>query len=141
MSKNKKKIAFFFLLIIISFVFTIKWLSNKDIDLSVETLELLLEVFGNRQSVIARELTKLNEEYIRGSLVELNQIDEATLKGEMVVLVEGNQSNSDDISDERIIERIKYYLNYKIEKKTAIELVKNELNVGKNRVYKLAMDL
>ncbi len=106
-----------------------------------KTLELLLEVFGNRKAVIARELTKLNEEYIRGSLEELNQIDEATLKGEMVVLVEGNQSNSDDISDERIIERIKYYLNYKIDKKTAIELAKNELNVGKNRVYKLAMDL
>ena len=101
----------------------------------------MLEVFGNRKAVIARELTKLNEEYIRGSLEELNQIDEATLKGEMVVLVEGNQSNSDDISDERIVERIKYYLNYKIDKKTAIELVKNELNVGKNRVYKLAMDL
>ena len=106
-----------------------------------KTLELLLEVFGNRKAVIARELTKLNEEYIRGSLEELNQIDEATLKGEMVVLVEGNQSNSDDISDERIVERLKYYLNYKIDKKTAIELVKNELNVGKNRVYKLAMDL
>ena len=106
-----------------------------------KTLELLLEVFGKRKAVIARELTKLNEEYIRGSLEELNQIDEATLKGEMVVLVEGNQSNSDDISDERIIERIKYYLDYKIDKKTAIELVKNELNVGKNRIYKLAMDL
>ena len=106
-----------------------------------KTLELLLEVLGNRKAVIARELTKLNEEYIRGSLEELNQIDEATLKGEMVVLVEGNQSNSNDISDEIIIERIKYYLNYKIDKKTAIELVKNELNVGKNRVYKLAMDL
>ena len=59
----------------------------------------------------------------------------------MVVLIEGNQSNSDDISDEKIIERLKYYLNYKIDKKTAIELVKNELSVGKNRVYKLAMDL
>ena len=101
----------------------------------------MLEVFGNRKAVIARELTKLNEEYIRGTLEELNQIDETTLKGEMVVLVEGNQSNSEDISDEIIIERLKYYLSYKIDKKTAIELVKNELNVGKNRVYKLAMDL
>ena len=106
-----------------------------------KTIELMLEVFGNRKAVIARELTKLNEEYIRGTLEELNQIDETTLKGEMVVLVEGNQSNSEDISDEIIIERLKYYLSYKIDKKTAIELVKNELNVGKNRVYKLAMDL
>ena len=106
-----------------------------------KTLEVMLEVFGNRRAVIARELTKINEEYIRGTLEELNQIDESTLKGEMVVLIEGNKVNSDELPDEVIIERLKYYLNYKIDKKTAIELVKNELNVGKNRVYKLAMDL
>ena len=101
----------------------------------------MLEVFGNRNAVIARELTKLNEEYIRGTLKELNEIDESTLKGEMVVLIQGNKSSNDEISDEVIIERLKYYLDYKIDKKTAIELVKNDLQVGKNRVYKLAMDL
>lgn len=106
-----------------------------------KTLEVMLEVFGNRNAVIARELTKLNEEYIRGTLEELNQIDEQTLKGEMVVLIEGKKKDSDELSDELIIERLKYYLSYKIDKKTAIELVKNELNIGKNRVYKLAMDL
>ena len=106
-----------------------------------KTLEIMLEVFGNRNAVIARELTKLNEEYIRGTLKELNEIDESTLKGEMVVLIQGNKSSNDEISDEVIIERLKYYLAYKIDKKTAIELVKNDLQVGKNRVYKLAMDL
>ena len=106
-----------------------------------KTLEVMLEVFGNRNAVIARELTKLNEEYIRGTLKELNEIDESTLKGEMVVLIQGNKSSNDEICDEVIIERLKYYLAYKIDKKTAIELVKNDLQVGKNRVYKLAMDL
>ncbi len=106
-----------------------------------KTLEVMLEVFGNRNAVIARELTKLNEEYIRGTLKELNEIDESTLKGEMVILIQGNKSSNDEISDEVIIERLKYYLAYKIDKKTAIELVKNDLQVGKNRVYKLAMDL
>ena len=106
-----------------------------------KTLEIMLEVFGNRNAVIARELTKLNEEYIRGTLKELNEIDESTLKGEMVVLIQGNKSSNDEISDEVIIEKLKYYLAYKIDKKTAIELVKNDLQVGKNRVYKLAMDL
>ena len=101
-----------------------------------KTLEVMLEVFGNRNAVIARELTKLNEEYIRGTLKELNEIDESTLKGEMVVLIQGNKSSNDEICDEVIIERLKYYLAYKIDKKTAIELVKNDLQVGKNRVYK-----
>lgn len=106
-----------------------------------KTLEVMLEVFGNRNAVIARELTKLNEEYIRGTLKELNDIDESTLKGEMVVLIQGNKPSNNEIGDEVIIERLKYYLAYKIDKKTAIELVKNDLQVGKNRVYKLAMDL
>ena len=106
-----------------------------------KTLENMFEVFGNRNAVIARELTKLNEEYIRGTLKELSEIDESTLKGEMVVLIQGNKSSNNEISDEVIIERLTYYLAYKIDKKTAIELVKNDLQVGKNRVYKLAMDL
>ena len=106
-----------------------------------KTLELMFEVFGDREAVIARELTKLNEEYIRGSLSELVEIDEETLKGEMVVLVRGKESSSEDISDEQIKEKLLYYMGYKIDKKTAIELVKNDFNIGKNRVYKIATEL
>ena len=106
-----------------------------------KTLELMFEVFGDREAVIARELTKLNEEYIRGSLSELVEIDEETLKGEMVVLVRGKECSSEDISDEQIKEKLLYYMSYKIDKKTAIELVKNDFNIGKNRVYKIATEL
>ena len=106
-----------------------------------KTLELMLEVLGNRDAVIARELTKLNEEYIRGSLEELVNIDEETLKGEMVVLIRGNESSGEEISDEMIKEKLLYYMSYKIDKKTAIELVKNDFNIGKNRVYKIATEL
>ena len=106
-----------------------------------KTLELMFEVFGNRDAVIARELTKLNEEYIRGLLSELVKINEETLKGEMVVLVRGKECSSEDISDEQIKEKLLYYMSYKIDKKTAIELVKNDFNIGKNRVYKIATEL
>ena len=106
-----------------------------------ETIELLHDVFGNRNAVIARELTKLNEEYIRGSLDELVNLDFSTLKGEMVVLVEGKISLNEEVSEEQIKERLKYYLDYGISKKTAIELVKNDLQIGKNQVYKIAQDL
>ena len=106
-----------------------------------KTLELMFEVFGNRDAVIARELTKLNEEYIRGSLKELSEIDEDTLKGEMVVLIRGKEKSEEEITDEVIKEKLLYYMSYKIDKKTAIELVKNDFNVGKNRVYKISMEL
>ena len=106
-----------------------------------KTLKNLSEVLGNREAVIARELTKINEEYIRGTLGELTAIDADSLKGEMVIIVSGKKRSDSEVSDQEIIERLKYYLSYKIDKKTAIELVKNDFNIGKNRVYKIATDL
>ena len=58
----------------------------------------------------------------------------------MVVLIEGNE-NKEEISDEQIKERLLYYMDYGISKKTAIELTKNDLKIGKNQVYKVAQDL
>ena len=52
-------------------------------------LQELEEVFGDRQAVLARELTKIHEEFLRGKLSELKTIDEP--RGEFVVLVEGNK--------------------------------------------------
>ena len=106
-----------------------------------ETVKLLHECLGNREIVIARELTKLNEEYIRGTLDEFEGFDYNTLKGEMVVLVHGNNETSNDISDEDIKERLLYYLGYEISKKVAIELTSHDLKVGKNRVYSIAQKL
>lgn len=56
-------------------------------------IEQLCEVFGeNRNAVIAREISKIHEEYIRGSLGELKtMLSEKSLKGEIVVLIEGQK--------------------------------------------------
>lgn len=54
------------------------------------TLTALAEALGERRFVIARELTKLHEEYLRGSLQEdAGRISQQGVRGEMVVLVEG----------------------------------------------------
>lgn len=104
-----------------------------------ETLELLLKVLGNREVVLARELTKINEEYIRGNLQELNSIDPSTIKGEIVLIVAGEEKK--EIDDEDIIKRLKFIINKGVNKKAAIEIVVDELGVRKNRVYKLAESL
>lgn len=104
-----------------------------------ETLELLLKVLGNREVVLARELTKMNEEYIRGNLQELNSIDPSTIKGEIVLIVAGEEKK--EIDDEDIIKRLKFIIDKGVNKKAAIEIVVDELGVRKNRVYKLAESL
>ena len=99
----------------------------------------LNDVLGNRRAVIARELTKINEEFIRGRLLELIEIDEATLKGEMVVLVEGNKDRP-IVNEQKIKERVGYYMERGYSKKDATELVSAELDVPKNQVKKIIIN-
>ena len=101
-----------------------------------KTLKLMFEVFGNREATIARELTKLNEEYIEGSLEELSSIDKSTLIGEMVIIVEGNKE--ENIIDEKIIlDRAEYLLKKNIRTKDVADILAYEFNINKNYAYDL----
>ena len=52
-------------------------------------LTSLLKIFGNRDIALCREISKKYEEVIRGTVEEVLQIADS-LRGEMVVVVEGN---------------------------------------------------
>ena len=101
-----------------------------------QTLEILLEVLGDRKASLQRELTKLNEEKIYGSLSELLNIDESTLKGEMVIIVEGNNSK-EEFTDEDILEKYEYFISKGMNKKDAIDAITDIYQVRKNRIKDL----
>ena len=105
-----------------------------------ETIKLLFSIFGDRKCVIARELTKLNEEYISGTLSELVNLDFKTVKGEIVVILEGQKQENELISDKIIKEKLKFYISLGVSSKAAIQIAVEELKVPKNRVYKLAQE-
>ena len=102
----------------------------------MKTLKLLRDSLGNRYICLARELTKLNEEYIRGTLDELLEIDEATIKGEIVLIIEGNK-NEATIDDEQIKARVAYFVNLGLSQKDAIQVTSEEFKINKNYVKKL----
>ena len=104
----------------------------------IRMLNNLYSVLGDRRITLARELTKLNEEYIRGTLSELINLEEDTLKGEMVIIVEGNKEIK-EITDESIKDKIGYLMSTGLSKKDAIEKASIELNVPKNRIKKLVL--
>ena len=106
-----------------------------------ETIKLLFSVFGDRTCVIARELTKLNEEYISGSLSELVNLDFKTIKGEIVLVLEGQNAENELINDKKIQEKLRFYMSLGVTEKAAIQIAVEELKVPKNRVYKLAQQL
>jgi len=65
-----------------------------------KTLTAMAEVLGDRQAVVARELTKVHEEFVRGSLSELaERYGEAKPKGEIVLLVAGAFDDAERTSD------------------------------------------
>lgn len=101
-----------------------------------KTLQDLYQVLGNRKAVLARELTKKFEEYIRGTLEELSSIDEETLKGEMVILVEG-QKEEIKISDEVVIKEVDALIKSGLSKKDAIKEASSKLGINKNLVYSI----
>ncbi len=103
------------------------------------TTHLLYEVMGDRKATIARELTKLNEEYIEGSLSELVTLDFSTLIGEMVIVLEGN-NKEESVDDNSILSRADDLLKRNISLKDVSDIISFELKVGKNYVYNLLLN-
>ena len=99
-----------------------------------DTLSNMLEVFGDRNISINREISKIHEEIVRGKISELiDLVDE--MKGEFVIIVEGNNEVV-DYSSMSIIDHVKVYVDDGMSEKDAIKLVAKERNVAKSIVYK-----
>ena len=104
----------------------------------MKTLVSMQKIFGNRKICLCRELTKKFEEYIRGTLDELVTIDENTLKGEMVIIVEGNKDETSSfVSDEDIMAYVNSLREVGLSTKDAIKNASSTLKVNKNYIYKL----
>jgi 16S rRNA (cytidine1402-2'-O)-methyltransferase len=104
------------------------------------TLESMLEVLGDRQIVLARELTKIHEEYIRGSLSTILEQLGDTIKGEFVIIVDGNFQSKQEMEIETLNElsleeHYKFYENQGLDKKEIIKKIAKDRNVSKNEIY------
>ena len=103
----------------------------------IKTLNNMLEIFGNRKISIVREISKKFEEVTRDNIENiLNNVK--TIKGEIVIVVEGNkeQSNFENLS---IMDHIKLYLE-DMPPKEAIKKVAKERKIPKSEVYREYID-
>ena len=101
------------------------------------TLMDLKEILKNRKIVLARELTKIHEEFIRKDIDELlENID--NLKGEMILIIEGIEDKVEEESELNLLtleEHYNYYKNKGFEKKEIIKRIAKDRNVNKNEIY------
>ena len=103
------------------------------------TLKTMLEILGDREIVLARELTKIHEEFIRGKISTiLEQIVE--FKGEFVIILKGNDKSKNDIelenlNNKTLEEHYLYYENKGLNKKEIIKKIAKDRALDKNTIY------
>ena len=100
-------------------------------------LKACLEVLGDRECSLARELTKVHEEFLRGTISEI--LEEADgLKGEMVICIAGNSDESKkDIDAGFILDTVREAIARGMSTSDAVKETAKKLNIPKNRVYEL----
>lgn len=97
------------------------------------TLNCILDIFGDRRIALCRELSKVYEEIIRDNISNIIPICN-NLKGEFVLVVEGNMDGV-DYSNLDVLDHVKLYIEDGMSEKDAIKLVAKERNVAKSVIY------
>jgi len=100
------------------------------------TLENMLEVYGDRQVVLVRELTKIYEEYQRGLISELLEaIGDEPLKGECLLIVDGASEEKAEKSEEELLAEIDFLIETGSQKSKAIKEVAKKYGLNKSDLY------
>ncbi len=103
------------------------------------TLLDMLEILGDRNIVLARELTKIHEEFMRGKISSiLEKIKE--IKGEFVLILEGSKISKKSLELENLNQlsleqQYEFYENKKMSKKEIIKQIAKNRNTNKNEIY------
>jgi 16S rRNA (cytidine1402-2'-O)-methyltransferase len=111
-----------------------------------KTLKDSLDILGNRNAAVARELTKIHEEFARGNLSELAQrfSDNAPTRGEIVLIISGPAAGqSPDLnegiepSSGSLIERVSELEREGLDSKAALKKAARELGIKRAEAYRL----
>lgn len=99
----------------------------------------MAEILGNRQAVLAREITKIHEEFIRADLITLAEnLDEP--RGEFVIVVEGCKAEI-EIPAENFLDAYKKLIAAGIDKKSAMREIATKFNLSRREIYNAVVNL
>lgn len=107
-----------------------------------ESLQLMLDILGDRSIVLSRELTKKYEEFIRGSIREaVEWAGQSEIRGEFCLIIEGCKEPVEESKwweGLSIEEQITYYIEEKgMKSKDAIKQTALDRDMSKREVYKI----
>jgi len=96
--------------------------------------------------VVAREISKVYEEYIRGTGLDiLEKLDQDKMRGEITIVIEGKEDgetiDEETMTDEEIGEELKKLLEQGFTKKDAVKSLAEVTGVPKNKIYNIALKM
>lgn len=100
-----------------------------------KTMEEILEIFGDRQVSLSREISKKFESIYRGNISDLLPTLD-NIKGEFVIVVSPYKEDNSNNNKLSVIDNVKLYIENGMEVMDAIKRVANERNIPKNEIYR-----
>ena len=105
-----------------------------------ESLADMRRIFGQREIAVGRELTKLHEEFVRGSLDDVNlKLAGRELKGEITIVVRGASSHKELASEEQLCTEIDRLVGEGAGIKQIAETLSGRYALPKRQLYRLAL--
>lgn len=106
----------------------------------MQSLDDMLEVFGDRRVCVARELTKMFEEVLRGKLSEvIEKLENSKIAGEYVIVVEGASESVQSI--EEALKEVKELMKKGKGRKEAVKIVSELYNLSKKELYEKSLKM
>ncbi|MGC8796547.1 16S rRNA (cytidine(1402)-2'-O)-methyltransferase [Thermodesulfovibrio sp. 3462-1] len=106
----------------------------------LQTLEDMLDVFGDRVCCVARELTKMFEEVLRGRLSEvIEKLENSKIAGEYVIIIEGAHETTQSF-EEALIE-VKDLMKKGKGRKEAVRIVAELYGLSKKELYEKSLKM
>ncbi len=110
------------------------FVSSKKINFYIKSFK---KFFSGRKILIAKEITKIHEAFIREDIDKLKEFKNS-IKGEITVVISENNSKTKKIDEEKIVSKIKKYLQtYSL--KYTVNLIQESENISKKKIYDLCL--
>lgn len=117
----------------------------------LKCLSDIRDILGERKIAVAREMTKLHEEFFRGTVSEaIEKFESTPPKGEIVLVIEGAGSETGgtrkvDLSEREginkiILQEVENKMKSGMDKKEAMKVVAREFSIPKRQVYKILLE-
>ena len=106
-----------------------------------ESLQDMQQIMGEREIVVGRELSKVHEEFLRGTLSEvMPRLADREVKGEITIIVHGC-TDEGQVSEENIGTEIRRLIDDGMGMKDVSELLGERYHVSKRQIYQMALKL